>query len=152
METCELVAYLCNLFNIDPKGTVTYKGKTKTIQVPTILCHYDSYKLGLGSGHKDIEHWFPLHGKSIETVREDVNNLLISNTTIKSPTLGEKVDLMVKTIVSLNCRKNPSPSAQFIKTFAPNTTLHIVEKYVNNWGKVENIGWVNLSYTTPIEE
>ncbi len=60
------------MFNIDPHGTVDYNG----IKVPTILCHYDSYKLGLGSNHGDIDHWFPKFGKSMATVREDVAELM----------------------------------------------------------------------------
>ena len=71
-EACQLTAYLCNMFNIDPNGTVKYNG----VEVPTILCHYDSYKLGLGSNHGDIDHWFPKFGKSMQTVREDVAKLL----------------------------------------------------------------------------
>lgn len=71
-EACELTAYLCKLYNIDPNGTVTMNGVT----VPTILCHYDSHKLGLGSNHGDIDHWFPKHGKSMKTVRADVAALL----------------------------------------------------------------------------
>lgn len=71
-EACELTAYLCKMYNIDPCGTVQYSGKT----VPTILCHHDSYKLGLGSGHVDIDHWFPKFGKSMETVRQDVAKLM----------------------------------------------------------------------------
>ena len=34
-EACEITAYLCQMFNIDPKGTVNHNGVT----VPTILCH-----------------------------------------------------------------------------------------------------------------
>ncbi len=71
-EACELTAYLCKLYDIDPNGTVEYKG----VNVPTILCHYDSYKLGLGSNHGDIDHWFPKFGKSMATVRKDVSALL----------------------------------------------------------------------------
>ena len=71
-EACEITAYLCKMFNIDPKGTVTHNG----VKVPTILCHYDSHKLGLGSNHGDIDHWFPKHGKSMATAREDVAALM----------------------------------------------------------------------------
>jgi hypothetical protein len=71
-EACELTAYLCKLFNIDPKGTVYYNG----IKVPTILCHQDSFKLGLGSNHKDIYHWFSKYGKDMTTVRDDVAALI----------------------------------------------------------------------------
>lgn len=71
-EACELTAYLCTLYKIDPLGKTQLNGVT----VPTILCHYDSYKLGLGSGHVDITHWFPKYGKSMDTVRKDVAALM----------------------------------------------------------------------------
>ena len=71
-EGCELTAYLCKLYSLDPNGSVSFNGAT----VPTILCHHDSYNLGLGSGHVDIDHWFPKFGKSMQTVRDDVASLL----------------------------------------------------------------------------
>lgn len=71
-EACELTAYLCQLYGIDPNGTVTVNG----VKVPTILCHADSAKLGLGSNHGDIDHWFPKYGKSMTTTRADVAKLL----------------------------------------------------------------------------
>lgn len=75
-EACEITAYLCKMFGIDPKGTIDYKG----IKVPTILCHQDSYKLGLGGNHSDIYDWFPMFGKSMETVRSDVAAILAGET------------------------------------------------------------------------
>lgn len=74
-EACEITAYLCQMFNIDPHGTVMMNG----VRVPTILCHADSCQLGLGSNHGDINHWFPKHGKSMETARNDVAALLNSS-------------------------------------------------------------------------
>ena len=71
-EACEITAYLCKMFNIDPKGTVTHNG----VKVPTILCHQDSYKLGLGSNHGDVLHWFPKFGKSMADARNDVATLM----------------------------------------------------------------------------
>lgn len=67
-EACELTAYLCKMFGIDPMGNVSING----VQVPTILCHADSHRLGLGSNHGDVLHWFPKFGKSMETARKDV--------------------------------------------------------------------------------
>ena len=72
-EACELTAYLCKMFNIDPNKTVTVNGTN----IPTILCHADSHSLGFGSNHGDINHWFPKFGKSMETVRTDVSALLM---------------------------------------------------------------------------
>ena len=71
-EACEITAYLCKLYNIDPHGTVKVNGAT----VPAILCHADSCTLGLGSNHGDVLHWFPKFGKSMETARNDVAALL----------------------------------------------------------------------------
>lgn len=71
-EACELTAYLCKKFNIDPNGTVEYNG----IKVPTILCHADSYKLGLGTNHGDVLKWFKKFGKTMDDVRADVAKLV----------------------------------------------------------------------------
>ena len=75
-EAIELTAYLCKMFGIDPNGTTQCGGVT----VPTILCHADSHKLGLGSNHGDVLHWFPKFGKSMATVRADVATLLADQT------------------------------------------------------------------------
>ena len=83
-EACELTAYLCTLYNLDPKGTVTHKG----VKVPVILCHIDSYYLGLGSGHSDVMHWFKKYGKTMDDVRNDVAKLMkpATTTTTTKPT------------------------------------------------------------------
>lgn len=80
-EACELTAYLCKLYNINPQGTVNYNG----INVPTILCHQDSYQLGLGSNHGDVYHWFKKYDKDMDDVRKDVAKLLSgsSESTVK---------------------------------------------------------------------
>lgn len=71
-EACELTAYLCKKYNINPYGTVSHNG----VNVPTILCHKDSYDLKLGSGHSDVYHWFSKYGKTMEDVRNDVAKLM----------------------------------------------------------------------------
>ena len=77
-EACEITAYLCKMYNIDPNGTVTVNG----VKVPTILCHADSYDLKMGSNHGDVDHWFPKHGKSMKTARADVAALLAADTPV----------------------------------------------------------------------
>ena len=74
-EAIELTAYLCKMFNLNPNGKVNFKG----VDIPVLTCHADSCKLGFGSNHGDINHWFPKYGKSMETVRDDVSRLLSSN-------------------------------------------------------------------------
>jgi len=71
-ESCQLTAYLCARYGIDPYGTAELNGVT----VPTILCHRDSYELELGSNHADVYPWFTRYGKDMEDVRNDVAALL----------------------------------------------------------------------------
>lgn len=80
-EACELTAYLCKAYNLDPLGTTKYGN----ITVPVILCHYDSYKCGLGSGHIDVYHWFDKYGKTMNNVREDVARLMGTSGPITIP-------------------------------------------------------------------
>ena len=76
-EACEITAYLCDMYDLDPNGTVTMNG----VKVPVILCHADSYNLGLGSNHGDVLHWFKKHGKTMADVRKDVAALMGSAST-----------------------------------------------------------------------
>ena len=91
-EACELTAYLCKMFGIDPNGSVTMNG----VKVPTILCHADSHKLGLGSNHGDVLHWFPKFGKSMDTVRADVAALM--GTAVAETPVADKTEDTEKTI------------------------------------------------------
>ena len=71
-EACELTAYLCKLYNLDPKGYSILNG----VKIPVILCHADSHNLGFGSNHGDVLHWFNKYGKTMNDVRNDVAKLL----------------------------------------------------------------------------
>lgn len=71
-EACEFTAFICKEYNINPLGTVSYGG----VNVPTILCHQDSYRFGLGTNHSDVYHWFSRFGKTMDDVRNDVAKLL----------------------------------------------------------------------------
>ena len=37
-----------------------------------ITCHRESATLGFGSNHSDVNDWFPLYGKSMDDVRNDI--------------------------------------------------------------------------------
>ena len=87
-EACELTAYLCKMYGIDPNGSVKINGVT----VPTMLCHADSHKLGLGSNHGDVLHWFPKFGKSMDAVRADVAALMGASVPTDDVPVADKVD------------------------------------------------------------
>lgn len=60
-EAVELCAYLCKQYNLTEKN---------------IICHSEGCKQGVASNHGDVMHWFPKHGKSMDTFRADVKALL----------------------------------------------------------------------------
>ena len=77
-EACQLTAYLCKMFSLNPKGSVNFNG----VSVPVILCHQDSYRLGLGSNHADVYNWFNRYGKTMDDVRNDVANIMVGGGTV----------------------------------------------------------------------
>lgn len=137
-EACEITAYLCKLYNIDPNGTVNMNGVT----VPTILCHADSYKLKLGSNHGDIDHWFPKHGKNMNTVRADVAALLkeagvASPATPVAPSVGT-VYKVVTPIKKYTTAADAASGTNSVGTYAAGT-YYIFNKYPNGVNGMLNI-------------
>ena len=90
-EACLLTAFLCKKFNLNPKGTVIHNG----VSVPVILCHQDSYKLGLGNNHSDIYHWFKKYNKTMNDVRNDVAKILKSWDSVAIPPVNEQEEEIV---------------------------------------------------------
>ena len=60
-EAVELCAYLCKQYGLTEKN---------------IICHSEGYKQGIASNHGDVMHWFPKHGKNMDTFRAAVKELL----------------------------------------------------------------------------
>lgn len=60
-EAVELCVYLCKEFGLTEKD---------------IICHSEGCAKGIASNHGDVMHWFPKHGKSMDTFRADVKALL----------------------------------------------------------------------------
>lgn len=78
------------------------------VSVPVILCHADSYQLGLGTGHADVLHWFKKHGKTMSDVRNDVEKLLngtTTNSTLQKGSTGTAVKTLQTNLNKLcyNC-------------------------------------------------
>jgi N-acetyl-anhydromuramyl-L-alanine amidase AmpD len=57
----ELCVMLCKEFGLDEND---------------IIDHSEGNKRGIASHHGDVKHWFPKHGKSMDTFREDVQKAL----------------------------------------------------------------------------
>jgi hypothetical protein len=144
-EACELTAYLCTEYDLDPTGTVTVNG----VKVPVILCHQDSYQLKLGGNHADVYHWFKKYGKTMDDVRKDVAALMGKGVekpveppqTIKT---GYKVRVKATT---LNIRKGPGTNYSIAGQIKKGGVYTIVNVQ-NGWGKLKSgVGWIKLSHT-----
>lgn len=59
-EAVEFTAYICNLYDLDPMAD------------GVVICHSEGYARGIANNHADVMHWFPKHGKSMDTFRADV--------------------------------------------------------------------------------
>lgn len=64
-EAVELCAYLCKEYGLTEQN---------------IICHSEGYKQDIASNHGDVMHWFPKHGKSMDTFRAEVKALLVADT------------------------------------------------------------------------
>lgn len=73
-EAVELCAYLCKQYGLTEKN---------------IICHSEGYKQGIASNHGDVMHWFPKHGKSMDTFRAAVKELLDADTEKDEPAQEE---------------------------------------------------------------
>lgn len=139
-EACELTAYLCKKFGIDPYGKVG--------NVPTILCHQDSYQYGMGSNHADVYHWFGRYGKTMDSVRDDVAELLdaypdqpiepdkgvvcaVELPVLKIGNTGAWVKLLQRQLIAMGkscgCRKNKYGIEEPDGQFGPTTEKSVKE-------------------------
>lgn len=63
-EAVEFTAYLCKMYNLNP------------LKDGVVICHSEGHDRGIASGHADIMHWLPIHGKNMNTVRIDVDKAM----------------------------------------------------------------------------
>lgn len=56
----ELCAMLCKQYNLDPLAD------------GVLIAHCEGYKRGIASNHGDVLHWWPKHGKNMDTFRAEV--------------------------------------------------------------------------------
>jgi len=83
-EAVEVFAYLCKLYDLSPDK-------------PGIICHSEGHALGIASNHADVMHWFPRHGKSMDTFRADVKAELARDTVKQKPATAAQTYRVRKT-------------------------------------------------------
>ena len=60
-EAVKLCVYLCGQYGLTEAD---------------IISHSEGFRLGIASNHADVMHWFPRHGKSMDSFRADVKKAL----------------------------------------------------------------------------
>ena len=60
-EAVDLCVYLCELYDLTERD---------------IICHCEGHDLGIASNHADVLHWWPKHGKNMDTFRAAVKDKL----------------------------------------------------------------------------
>lgn len=158
-EACEITAYLCDMYKLDPHGTVTVKG----VKVPVILCHQDAYKLGFGSNHGDVYTWFKRHGKTMDDVRNDVAALMgksssgssssssSSKPTSSSASNSKFTPYKVKVATDgLNIRSDATIKSDVVGVLNKGDIVTITDKS-DIWEKTSK-GWISSNYTEKVKE
>lgn len=59
------------------------------LQASQICDHTEAHKAGFASNHSDVGQWFPKHGKSMDTLRKEVQEILDEK---EEPTVAVKLD------------------------------------------------------------
>ena len=134
-EAVELTASLCKMYNLDP------------LKDGVVICHSEGYKRGIASNHGDVMHWFPKHGKSMDTFRKDVA-ALVNGEAIFTP---YKVRVTIK---NLNIRTGPGTNYKKVRYIEPGTYTIVDEasgKGASKWCKLKSgVGWISYDYVTKV--
>jgi hypothetical protein len=108
-EAVELCVFLCKEYNLNP--------------LKDIICHSEGYTKGIASNHGDVMHWFPRHGKSMDTFRQDVYNLMYAK---------KELTTVNDIVWELNHRGIISDTALWLKKLEEDTNAYwLARKTVN---------------------
>ena len=117
-EAVELCAYLCKMYGFDP------------MKDGVLICHCEGYKRGIASNHSDVLHWFPKHGKNMDTFRADVKEALsgIAPAPGSSATVEDELsEIQIGTLVEIKAGStNYYPDSNKIPTWAITDFYHKV--------------------------
>ena len=127
-EAVELCAYLCKQYGLTEKD---------------IICHSEGYAKGIASNHGDVMHWFPIHGKSMDTFRADVKALIMDKPVVvstsvkldaaKSFSKNKAGTYKVKSNDGLKLRSGASTSKTIIENMANGSKVKCYGYYTGSW-------------------
>ena len=131
-EAVELCVYLCKQYGLTEKN---------------IICHSEGYKQGIASNHGDVMHWWPKHGKSMDTFRAAVKAGLA---TVEKPVEPDKPVDVEKTVWDKLYAfiGNPYGTAGLMGNLYAESSLH-----PNNLQNVyeKKLGYTDAEYTAAVD-
>ena len=122
-EAVELTAHLCALYRLDP------------LEPEVVICHSEGYRLGMASGHADVEHWFPRFGRTMDDFRADVKAEMEEEDMTQ-----EKFDEMLENYLSRRALRAPSDWSQASRAWAEEAGL------LQGVGDLDGDGQTDFSY------
>ncbi len=123
-EAVELCAYLCQQFGLTAAD---------------IICHSEGRKLHIASNHGDVMHWFPKHGKSMDTFRADVKALLDGESA--PPIVEQEAQIAVGSKVEIVAdAERYNPNSKKIPTWVKREYYHIVTQITSRGKEVSKGG------------
>ena len=81
-EAVDLTAMLCKKYNLDP------------LKDGVVIDHSEGAKRNIASGHADVSHWFPKHGKTMDDFRNDVSKAMGNNASKGGSTVNVTLDVL----------------------------------------------------------
>ena len=120
----ELCTYLCKIYKIEPKN---------------VICHSEGYNSGIASNHADVMHWFPKHGKSMDTFRSDLQKKLSQEDDNMTETEVKKI---AQELINRNIEENYR-TIQDVPTWGKAT----IEKLLQKGVLAGDGAGLNISYT-----
>ena len=136
-EAVELVAMLCKEYKLDPLAD------------GVVICHCEGAKRGIASNHADVLHWWPKHGKNMDTFRADVAELL----GVSEDDSGVPFKVRVKA-TNLNIRSGPGIGYKRVSYIKPGvyTIVDVQEgRGASAWYKLKSgAGWIAADYAEKI--
>lgn len=97
-EAVELTTYLCKKYSLDPLAD------------GVVICHREGYQRGIASNHKDVLHWFPKFGKTMDDFRADVARWMEGENEMTQ----EQFDTMMENWLA---RRNNQPASDWAKPY-----------------------------------
>ena len=125
-EAVELCVYLCKQYSLSEKD---------------IICHKEGYKQGIASNHSDVLHWFPKHGKSMDTFRADVKTLLNKKEATATPSASVAID-------GINTGRGTNQLILYVGKASTGTNKWGAEAIINADMTVASIGKYGVGNTT----